>query len=158
MFHGLSCILSVLFEQALYVLAKDDEYMIVLTSTDELLCFYRESSTFHKLLVHMCKCLRCTSQEVPVLKFINLWIVQYKHAIIFDQTSHIKQTSVGVWLPKPTDPLGMRDTTFWTYTTYVQYLVDILAIPPKDIPGVDNKYVGLRFNAQIGKYPHVEDC
>ena len=116
-------------------------------STDDLLYFYRESSTFHHLLAHIYKFLPCTSQEVPVLKFINLWIIQYKHGISFDQNYHIKQTIFDVWLPNPTDPIGMCDTTFWTYTTYRKYLVDTLSIPPKDIPGVGNKYGGLIFNA-----------
>ena len=35
-------------------------------------------------------------------------------------------------------------------------LVDILSNTTKDITGIDNKYGGLRFNAQIGKYAHVE--
>ena len=125
-------------------------------STDDLLYFYRESSTFHHLLAHIYKFLPCTSQEVPVLKFINLWIIQYKHGISFDQTSRIKQTIADVCLPNPTDTLGMCDTPFRTYFTYGKQLVETLPVPPKDITSVDNKYGGLRFNAQIGKYPHVE--
>ena len=49
-------------EQAVCVLAQDDEYMIMVLSTDELLCLYCESSTFHRLLFHMCKLFSCTSQ------------------------------------------------------------------------------------------------
>ena len=47
------CLRNLPFEQAIYVLAKDDSYIIVLIFTDNLLYLYRESSTFHYLLVHM---------------------------------------------------------------------------------------------------------
>ena len=36
-------------EQAVYVLAQDDEYMIIILSTNYLLCLYRDSSTFHHI-------------------------------------------------------------------------------------------------------------
>ena len=41
-------------EQAVYVLDQYCEYMIVILSTDDFLCLYPESSTFHCLLLHVC--------------------------------------------------------------------------------------------------------
>ena len=52
----------------------------------------------------------------------------------------------------------MCDTTLQTDNTYEKDLGEILPINTKDLPGVENKYDGLRFNAQIGKYLHVEEC
>ena len=49
-------------EQAVYVLDQYCEYMIVILSTDDFLCLYPESSTFHRLLLNMCKLLPCKSQ------------------------------------------------------------------------------------------------
>ena len=81
---------NVPLEQALYVLAQEDEFMVVPVSTDELLCCYYHSSKFCCLLVHMHKLFPCTSQYVPVHKCLNLQILQSKHGISFYQTSHIK--------------------------------------------------------------------
>ena len=132
-------------------------YIIVLVYTDDLLCFYHDSSTFHHLLYHMYKFFPCTSQEVPVLEFINFHIVQYKHGISFYHTSHIKKTIVDVWFSNPIDLLGVCNTPFQKWTTYEQELAETLPIPRKDLHGVKNKYGGLIFNAQIGKYLHVEE-
>ena len=42
-------------EQAVYFLSQEDEYIIVILSTDDLFCLYCNSSTFHFLILYMCK-------------------------------------------------------------------------------------------------------
>ena len=86
-------------------------------STDDLLCFYRDSSTFDLSIFHMQKFFPCASQEGPVLVFINLRTVQSKHGASFDQNSHIKNIA-DVYFTNPTDPLGVSDTPFQKDTTY----------------------------------------
>ena len=41
---------NVPYEQSLYLLAKKDEYTIVLVSTDNLLRFYCNFSIFHRII------------------------------------------------------------------------------------------------------------
>ena len=69
----------------------------------------------------------------------------------------MKQTIVGVWFPNSTDPLAVCDNPFPKDAKYKLQLAYTLPIPPKDLTGVENKYGGLVFNAQIGKYLHVEE-
>ena len=81
--------------------------MIVMVSTDDLLCFYNDSITFHGILVHTRNFFLSTPQLIPVPKFINLRIAQSKNDIIFDQTSHIKNTNnADIWFPNPAYPIG----------------------------------------------------
>ena len=98
----------------MHVLDQYYEYMIVVLYTDDFFCLYHDSSSFHRLLFHMCKCFPCASQQGPVITFINFLIVQSKHGISFDQTYHIKQTggSVGNYLQ--VGELG-HDTAHWDY-------------------------------------------
>ena len=105
-------------------------------STDDLHCFYLVSVNFCCLLVHMRKWFPYKSQEVPVLKYLNLHTVQSKHGISFYQTSNIKQTIIDVWFPNPTYLLGVCDTSFQPDTTYEQDIAETLPIPPKDLPCV----------------------
>ena len=83
-------------------------------------------------------------------------IVHSKYGISFDHTSHIKQTIIAVWFPKPTDLLGVCDIPLQTNTTYEHDIKEALLVPPKNITLIEHKYGRLIFNAHIGKYLHVE--
>ena len=144
-------------EQALYVLSKEDSYRIMIVSTDKLLCFYHDHSTFNLLLFNMNKWFRIKSQEVPVLKCFNLHNFQSKNGIIFDQNLHIKQTIVGVWFPNPDDKIRVSERPLQKYSIYELYLADTLPIQTDDTLNVENTYRGLTSNDQICKYLHVEE-
>ena len=51
----------------------------------------------------------------------------------------------------------MYDNPLQTDTTFERDIEETLSIPPKDIPGVENKYDGLIINDQIWKYLHIEE-
>ena len=74
----------------------------------------------------------------PVLKYINLQILHFKNDIIFDQTSHIKNTFFAVFLTNPTNPNGACDTPFHTDTSYKHDILEEPTIPPKERSFVEN--------------------
>ena len=90
---------------------------------------FHDSCNFHLVLYHIQKWFVCTSQEVDILKFLELHILQSKYFIILDQTSHIKKTIIGVFFSNPNDLIGSCDTPLYTNTSYESKFVEALPIP-----------------------------
>ena len=77
--------------KSLYVSDDEDEYVVVMVSTDVILCLIYYYITFNNPLYHIHKWFLCTPQEGHVPKSPNLRIVQSTYAISFDPKNSYKE-------------------------------------------------------------------
>ncbi len=88
-------------ELALYYFKRGSDILLINTSTDDFLCAYSDVKLFHDLGNFMTRYVDVTTQEGPILKYLNLRIVQSSYGVSFDQTEHIRDTILDFWLTQP---------------------------------------------------------
>ena len=85
-------------ELALYYWKRGEDILLINTSTDDFLCAFSRVEIFYELRDFVTKFVDVTTQEGPILKYLNLRIVQSQYGINFDQTEHIRDTILDPWL------------------------------------------------------------
>ena len=110
-------LINVPCEQALYVLAQDDEYMIVLVSTYELIF---SIVTLLHFITYLSICANTAPSHQRRVQLSNVSTYRFSNpnmVSVLTIPPILKKTIVNVWYPNPADPLGVCDTTLQTVTT-----------------------------------------
>ena len=76
-------------ELTLYYFKHGKDTLLINTSTDDFLCAYSNVKSFYKFCDSMRKIVDVTTQEGPILNYLNLWAIQSSYGISFDQSEHI---------------------------------------------------------------------
>ena len=88
-------------ELTLYYWERGEDILLINTSTDDFLCAFSIVEIFHELRDFVTKFFDVTTQEGPILKYLNLCIVQSQYDISFDQAEHIRNTILDPLLKNP---------------------------------------------------------
>ena len=76
-------------EPALFFYLRDGSILAVTTPTDDFLCAVSSKEFFHGFKRFVEKVVPVTIQEGPLLKYLNIGIIQTEEGISIDQSKHI---------------------------------------------------------------------
>jgi len=144
-------------EQSLFIYEKDDDKMILNTSTDDFLCAYSNELIFESLCKHLEQYFDITTKTGMLLKYLNIRIIQSKHGISIDQSEHIQDHIINKYFP----PAKIEDshlkkvhTPFRTDNKYEIDLLEELPATPEQLKILEQKYGGT-YASIIGAIMHV---
>ena len=94
-------------------------HAILCLATDDILMWTDNTSCFHRLRLALDSVLEYTFQDGPVLKFLNIRIVQSNHGISLDQTQHIVSNILDdYWNNHDTSKIPWQSAPFPTNNTF----------------------------------------
>ena len=76
-------------DNAVFIHTRGSDVIILISETDDFLILTSSVALYQELKSNLSKAFKITSQEGPVLKYLNFRIVQSQHGISIDQTDHI---------------------------------------------------------------------
>ena len=76
-------------DNAVFTFRINNDLLILLSNVDNFLILSSTRDTYVQVRNKLTKLFDITTQEGEVINFLNLRIIQSKHAISFDQTQHI---------------------------------------------------------------------
>ena len=142
-------------EPALYIYDKDDGYMIINTSTDDFLCAYSDRGLFHRFVTYLRNFFGITTQEGPVLSYLNMRIVQSSHGISYDQTEHIQNNIINYFFPPDScEKIKAAHTPFRTDSQFETDLAEQLPAQGKDLEDLETEFKG-SFSKIMGMFMHI---
>ena len=141
-------------DHALYHLERDNEMLIMDTSTDDFLCAYSSDAIFADLQKHISQYVNVTAQTGPVLNYLNLRIIQSPHGISIDQTDHIRTTILDAWFKGPSDQIKTAPNPYRTDSQFEADLAESLPASDEELAQLEYEYQG-SFARLIGQINHV---
>ena len=141
-------------ELALYYFKRGSDILLINTSTDDFLCAYSDVKLFHDLRNFMTRYVDVTTQEGPIIKYLNLRIVQSDYGVSFDQTEHIRDSVLIKWLPQAGDYVKGYHTPWRTDREAERVLSETLPAEPHELKALEKKYGGSHA-ALNGQFMHI---
>ena len=143
-------------EPALFSYFDGPDELTIITSTDDFLISSSSISLFKRLCTHIEEYVPITIQEGPVIKYLNIRIIQTELGISIDQTHHIQTSVLDTWFPATkTERLKSADTPYRTDSQYERDLQEQLPATGTQLAKLEKEHGG-KFNALIGQFLHIE--
>ena len=138
------------------IFKRGEDILLINTSTDDFLCAYSRVEIFYELRDFVRKFVDVTTQEDPILKYLNLHIVQSPYGISFDQTEHIRDTILDPWLKNSTERVNGFHTPWPIDQMAKQEITEAMPADPQELKALEYEFGGL--HAAINdKYMHIMD-
>ena len=141
-------------ELALYYWKRGEDILLINTSTDDFLCAFSRVEIFYELRDFVTKFVDVTTQEGPILKYLNLRIVQSQYGISFDQTEHIRDTILDPWLKNSKERVKGFHTPWPTDRAAEKEIAEVLPAGPQELKALEREFGGSHACIN-GKYMHI---
>ena len=146
-------------EPSLFMYDHNDEIMLVNTSTDDFLCAFNSRPIYDRVCSELKKLFAITTQEGPVLHYLNLRIVQSEFGVSYDQSEHIERKIIDKYFP----PSKIGDSTlkpvhtpYRTDSDFEHDLLEQLPATGDALSALEQRYGGT-YSSILGDIMHV-DC
>ena len=131
---------------------------IICLATDDILLIAENKILFSRLKLEFDSCFKFTTQDGPIIRFLNFRIIQSHHGISIDQTEHTLQNILDdYWRDKDTSKLSWLSSPFPTISSFEIKLFDAIPLLPgehtslvKFHNGSLEKWVGALMNIRVG--------
>lgn len=130
--------------KAIICLATDD----ILIFTNNIICYQRIRMSFDPLFDY-------SYQQGPLLKFLNMRIIQSNHGISIDQTNHIQKNILqDYWKNQDTTSIKWQSAPFPTESSFEEALFHALPLTPSQHKGYIQTHNG-SLAKWIGALMHI---
>ena len=139
-------------DNAVFVHTRGKDILILLSETDDFLILSSSTSLYLELKAHLAKAFSITTQEGPVLKYLNLRIIQSEAGISIDQTQHILDM-VQPHYPKNSN-FTKTDSPFRTDRSYESEIINAIPSTKEELALLEQQYGG-SYLSLYGQLLHV---
>jgi len=139
-------------DNAVWVSTRGHDTIILISETDDFMLLVSKKELYLNIKARIEKSYDITMQEGPVIKYLNLQIIQSDAGISFDQTQHILK------MLEPHYPQGSSftktDIPFRTDRDYEQELMNAIPASPTELRLLEKEYKG-SYATLYGQLLHV---